>query len=90
MSPSFHSSDTRGADLAKFTQNSWPWVNVIVTTGFAELILEGVPHNVKFVPKPWRPDDMMNHSATRLACLRAPKPLAVFGKAFSAFAQRNI
>src|SRR3954453_7203394 len=42
-----------GLDLAKFTRNSWPWIKIIVTTGFAESV-EALPDNVRFLPKPWR------------------------------------
>ena len=47
-----------GLDLAKFTRNSWPWIKIIVTTGFAESV-EDLPDNVRFLPKPWRVDEMM-------------------------------
>jgi DNA-binding NtrC family response regulator len=50
-----------GLDLAKFTQNSWPWIKVIVTTGFAEEMPKELPQNVRFLPKPWKPDEMMSH-----------------------------
>jgi DNA-binding NtrC family response regulator len=50
-----------GVDLAKFTQNSWPWIKVIVTTGFAESVRERVPHNVRLLPKPWKIDEMMSY-----------------------------
>jgi DNA-binding NtrC family response regulator len=49
-----------GVDLAKFTLNSWPWIKVIVATGFAESVRERVPHNVHFLPKPWKTNEMMN------------------------------
>ena len=44
-----------GLDLAKFTQNSWPWIRVIVMSGFADGIRQELPPNVRFVPKPWVP-----------------------------------
>ena len=50
-----------GLDLAKMAQNSWPWIKVIVTTGFAESIAERLPRNVRFLPKPWWPEEMLAH-----------------------------
>jgi DNA-binding NtrC family response regulator len=49
-----------GLDLAKFVQNSWPWVKVIVMSGFGETVSE-LPRNTRFVPKPWQPDQMMGN-----------------------------
>jgi DNA-binding NtrC family response regulator len=43
-----------GIDLAKLTQNSWPWIKVIVTTGFPDAVAG------KFLPKPWWPDDILD------------------------------
>ena len=48
-----------GLDLARMAQNSWPWIKVIVTTAFAESIAERLPPNVRFLPKPWWPEDML-------------------------------
>jgi DNA-binding NtrC family response regulator len=50
-----------GLDLAKFTRNSWPWIKVIVTTGFAESVEQELPQNVRFLPKPWKPEQMMSN-----------------------------
>lgn len=47
-----------GLELAKFVQDSWPWIKVIVMTGFAEAVREGLPRNARFVAKPWKPDQM--------------------------------
>jgi DNA-binding NtrC family response regulator len=49
-----------GLDLAKFARNSWPWIKVIVTTGFPESAQE-LPENVRFLPKPWEPEQMMSN-----------------------------
>ena len=50
-----------GLDLAKFAHNSWPWINVIVMSGFADGIRQELPPNLRFVPKPWVPDQMMSN-----------------------------
>jgi DNA-binding NtrC family response regulator len=50
-----------GLDLAKFTRNSWPWIKVIVTTGYSESAQQELPQNVRFLPKPWEPEQMMSN-----------------------------
>ena len=50
-----------GLDLAKMAQNSWPWIKVIVTTAFANSVGERLPSNVRFLPKPWWPEEMLAH-----------------------------
>jgi DNA-binding NtrC family response regulator len=50
-----------GLDLAKFARNSWPWIKVIVTTGFPESAQQEMPQNVRFLPKPWEPEQMMSN-----------------------------
>ena len=50
-----------GLDLAKMAQNSWPWIKVIVTTAFADSVAERLPPNVRFLPKPWWPEEMLGH-----------------------------
>jgi DNA-binding NtrC family response regulator len=49
-----------GLELAKFVQNSWPWIKVIVMTGFADSIQQGLPRNTRFLAKPWHPEQMMS------------------------------
>jgi DNA-binding NtrC family response regulator len=50
-----------GLDLASMAQNSWPWIKVIVTTAFADSVAERLPPNVRFLPKPWWPEEMLGH-----------------------------
>jgi DNA-binding NtrC family response regulator len=50
-----------GLDLAKFVQNSWPWVKVIVMSGFVDSVDQELPANVRFLAKPWKPDQMMSN-----------------------------
>src|SRR5436305_11239383 len=50
-----------GLDLAKFVQNSWPWVKVIVMSGFADSVHAELPSNVRFLAKPWEPSQMMSN-----------------------------
>jgi hypothetical protein len=42
-------------------QNSWPWVKVIVMSGFVDSIDQALPPNVRFLAKPWKPDQMMSN-----------------------------
>jgi DNA-binding NtrC family response regulator len=50
-----------GIDLAKFVQHSWPWIKVIVMTGFAESVQNGLPRGARFVQKPWGTEEMMGN-----------------------------
>ena len=49
-----------GLDLAKLVQNAWPWIKVIVMSGFVDSEA-GLPRNVRFLRKPWQPDQMMRN-----------------------------
>jgi two-component system, response regulator PdtaR len=49
-----------GIELAKLTHNSWPWIKVIVTTGFPDAVAGKLPPKVRFLPKPWWPDDILD------------------------------
>ena len=40
-----------GIDLARVASLRWPWIRVIVTTGWARV--KDIPANVVFLPKPW-------------------------------------
>ena len=41
-----------GIDLARVASLRWPWIRVVVTTGWARV--KDIPQNVVFLPKPWR------------------------------------
>jgi CheY-like chemotaxis protein len=44
-----------GVDLARTVRIKWPWVRTVLTSGLSpEESLEGVPRDVRFMPKPWR------------------------------------
>jgi CheY-like chemotaxis protein len=50
-----------GVDVARNVQRNWPWIRVIVTSG-ASLDLDELgqlPHEAKFMPKPWRALDVL-------------------------------
>lgn len=44
-----------GLDLARTVRINWPWVRMVLTSGAAsEDGAIDVPHDVRFMPKPWR------------------------------------
>ena len=45
-----------GIDLARVASLRWPWIRVVVTTGWARV--KDIPQNVVFLPKPWRASDL--------------------------------
>ncbi len=48
-----------GIDLARRAAESWPWIKVVVTSGFMDRPLNELPGSVKFMPKPWRAFDVL-------------------------------
>ena len=48
-----------GIDLARVASLRWPWIRVVVTTGWARV--KDLPANVVFLPKPWRASDLHAH-----------------------------
>ena len=49
-----------GLELARFAQSSWPWIKVVVMSGFGESARQDLPPNVRFVPKPWELGQMLS------------------------------
>jgi CheY-like chemotaxis protein len=45
-----------GLDLARVVSLRWPWIKVVVTTGWTRI--KDIPENVVFLPKPWRASDL--------------------------------
>src|SRR5687768_15176328 len=45
-----------GIDLARVASLRWPWIRVVVTSGWARV--KDLPQNVVFLPKPWRATDL--------------------------------
>lgn len=44
-----------GLDLARTVRMEWPWVRTVLTSGLPpEEELQGMPQDVRFMPKPWR------------------------------------
>ena len=46
-----------GLDLARVAQKSWPWIRVIVMSGFWESGPEGLPDTAAFIAKPYLPEN---------------------------------
>jgi DNA-binding NtrC family response regulator len=49
-----------GVELAHFATRCYPNIHVIVTSGFA--LTKGLPEGVMFMPKPWRPLDVLREA----------------------------
>jgi CheY-like chemotaxis protein len=48
-----------GVDLARTVRLKWPWVRTILTSGAPLDSKEGLPREVRFMPKPWRALDVL-------------------------------
>jgi hypothetical protein len=49
-----------GVELAHFATRCYPNIHVIVTSGLA--LTKGLPEGVMFMPKPWRPLDVLREA----------------------------
>jgi DNA-binding NtrC family response regulator len=49
-----------GLDLAVIVSRSWPSIGVLITSGGVLVDPQNLPPCAKFVPKPWRPADMVS------------------------------
>jgi CheY-like chemotaxis protein len=62
-----------GIDLARIAQRTWPWIKVIVMSGYYEDGPDGLPGNARFIQKPWQPQDVINnvlHAASEFAAVQ--------------------
>ena len=59
-----------GIDLARVASLRWPWIRVVVTSGWARV--KDLPENVVFLPKPWRATDLHAHLEWEETRPRAP------------------
>jgi CheY-like chemotaxis protein len=48
-----------GVDLAHMAAEAWPWIKVVVTSGFMDRPLDDLPRSARFMPKPWRAFDVL-------------------------------
>ena len=48
-----------GVDVARIAAQSWPWINVVVTSGAMDRSLNELPRTATFMPKPWRALDVL-------------------------------
>lgn len=48
-----------GIGLARIAADSWPWIRVVVTSGFMDRSLDELPRTAFFMPKPWRALDVL-------------------------------
>ena len=62
-----------GVDLARMAQRTWPWIRVIVMSGYYESGPDGLPNNARFISKPWQPEEVINsvlHAASEFASVQ--------------------
>ena len=62
-----------GIDLARIAQRAWPWIKVILMSGYYESGPDGLPCNARFISKPWHPQDVINnvlHAASEFAAVQ--------------------
>jgi two-component system, response regulator PdtaR len=50
-----------GIDLARIAQRTWPWIKVIVMSGFYDSGPDGLPGNARFISKPWQAQEIINN-----------------------------
>jgi CheY-like chemotaxis protein len=50
-----------GIDLARIALNSWPWIKVILMSGYYEGGPDGLPGNARFISKPWQAQEVINN-----------------------------
>jgi CheY-like chemotaxis protein len=48
-----------GVDLARMAAEAWPWIKVVVTSGFMDRPLHDLPRTARYLPKPWRAFDVL-------------------------------
>ena len=56
-----------GIDLARIAADSWPWIRVVVTSGFMDRSLDELPRTARFMPKPWRALDVLVEAERAIA-----------------------
>jgi DNA-binding NtrC family response regulator len=56
-----------GVDLAACISARWPWIAVVITSGAHADRLSRLPRSIRFLPKPWRVDDLTTAATHALA-----------------------
>ena len=56
-----------GIGLARIAAESWPWIRVVVTSGFMDRPLDELPRTARFMPKPWRALDVLVEAERAIA-----------------------
>jgi len=49
-----------GLKLAAAVRNKWPPINLIITTGMSRPLKSEMPENSVFIPKPYRPGEVVD------------------------------
>ena len=64
-----------GVDRARTVSLKWPWIRVLVTSGDASARLDALPRSATFLPKPWRPLDVLVEAERAVADAGMPPPM---------------
>ena len=64
-----------GVDLARTVSLKWPWIRVLVTSGDPGARIEQLPRSATFLPKLWRPLDVLVEAERAVAHAGMPPPL---------------
>ena len=57
--------DTDGLDLAAYIATNWPTITIVLTSGHVHPT-QDLPGNIKFVSKPWVPEEVLAALASRV------------------------
>jgi DNA-binding NtrC family response regulator len=53
--------DVNGIELARIALKTWPWLKVIVMSGYYDSGPDELPCRARFICKPWQPEDIINN-----------------------------
>jgi CheY-like chemotaxis protein len=48
-----------GLELARFVRGRWPPIKIVATTGYVSVRKDDLPEGSRFVPKPYRPEQIV-------------------------------
>ena len=49
-----------GLDLAQRVASRWPWISILVTSGYYSERPPGLPQQAQFLSKPWEPEVILD------------------------------
>ena len=58
--------DLDGIHLAQVASVRWPWIRIVITSGTISDVEDRIPQGSTFLPKPWRPAEVLAHAEMAL------------------------